>query len=520
MEKVRKNISTYFLLTLIVLLFLKVDYRFEEIYSGGSQDDSSYYYHAQTIAIDKDLDYTNQLDGILLDAYIREDNKPVPRQAIGPGLLSAPFLFFSNFTSKYLSIRSNTSLNYLTYSFVACFYLFLSLVILKKIIKVKNINESFKVLLFTFGSGITYYAFERFSMSAVYEFFSVCLILFLVNKIFEVNESQYKNFLIFLLPIVQFFMLMNRWNNIHLFIIPFIYGYLYKKNLKEIYGRIYLYLGNIFGLFIFLLHTKLLYGITTLSQKSIYPISGWAVAERMEKFYKVEYLFSNILFSFKYLINTCFSMEFGIFYFSAIIFSSFIFLIYYLFNKRYKLVFFLLIFYLVPFLPILVFESHGASYGFRYLFTLIPLNILIYFKDFSKIKVLNSYLVVFSIFGILSQLFFESTPLSSLSEGTITNSFNSQSPYSNPDYLLGLIKSFIVPNAYLKVIFTSFFGILLIKFINIIYSFEELIENYYTIDNDLSELLVSIDNFSWVYFIVIIALILLSIRSLLYKTYE
>ena len=208
------------------------------------------------------------------------------------------------------------------------------------------------------------------------------------------------------------------------------------------------------------------------------------------------------------------------FYFSAIIFSSIIFLIYYLFNKRYKLIFFLSIFYLVPFLPILVFENHGGSYGFRYLFTLIPLNIIIYFKDFSNIKALNIYLVAFSIFGIFSQLFFESTPLSSLSEGTITNSFNSQSAYSNPDYLLGLIKSLLVPTAYLKVIFTSFFGVLIIKFINILFSFEELIENYYTIDNQLSELLVSINKFSWIYFIVIISLIVLSIRSILYKTYE
>ena len=314
-------------------------------------------------------------------------------------------------------------------------------------------------------------------------------------------------------------MLMNRWNNIHLFIVPVVYDCLYKNNLKEIFGKVYFYLGNIFGIGLFLIHTKLLYGIFTLSQQSI-AAPGWIVTERVEKFFKIENLFSNILFSFKYFINTCFSMEFGIFYFSAIIFSSIIFLIYYLFNKRYKLVFFLSIFYLVPFLPILVFENHAGSYGFRYLFTLIPLNIIIYFKDFSNIKALNIYLVAFSIFGIFSQLFFESTPLSSLSEGTITNSFNSQSAYSNPDYLLGLIKSLLVPTAYLKVIFTSFFGVLIIKFINILFSFEELIENYYTIDNQLSELLVSINKFSWIYFIVIISLIVLSIRSILYKTYE
>ncbi len=173
MLKVKNHFLAYSLLTLIVLLLLKVDYRFEEIYSGGAQDDSSYYYHAQTIAIDKDLDYTNQLNGNLIDAHIREDNKPVPRQSFGPGLLSAPFLFFSNLISKYLQISSNTSFNYLTYSYVACFYLFLSLVLLKKIIKVKNISESSKILLYNFGSGVTNYTIEQFRMSIVYVFFSV-----------------------------------------------------------------------------------------------------------------------------------------------------------------------------------------------------------------------------------------------------------------------------------------------------------------------------------------------------------
>ena len=102
-----------------------------------------------------------------------------------------------------------------------------------------------------------------------------------------------------------------------------------KNNLKEIFGKLYFYLGNIFGIGLFLIHTKLLYGIFTLSQQSI-AAPGWIVTERLEKFFKIENLFSNILFSFKYFINTCFSMEFGIFYFSAIIFSSIIFLIYYL----------------------------------------------------------------------------------------------------------------------------------------------------------------------------------------------
>ena len=76
------KVTACIFLTLVILLFIKVDYRFKEIYPGGAQDDSSYYYHAQTIGIDKDFDYTNQLNGNYKDAYIRSDGLPVPRQSI------------------------------------------------------------------------------------------------------------------------------------------------------------------------------------------------------------------------------------------------------------------------------------------------------------------------------------------------------------------------------------------------------------------------------------------------------
>ena len=149
-----------------------------------------------------------------------------------------------------------------------------------------------------------------------------------------------------------------------------------------------------------------------------------------------------------------------------------------------------------------------------------PLNLVIYFKEFLNHKLLTRYLVLFSIFGIFSQLFFETTPLTSLSEGTILNSFNSLSPYSNPTYLYGLLSSFLVLSAYLKIIFTSFVGVLLIKFINLFFNFEKFLNDIYQVDAQLSNLLHSIDNFSWLLLIFTVILILLSSRSLLSKTYD
>ena len=60
----KKNILfNSLLLTVIILVFLKIDFRFQEtVYCCG--DDHDYYMHAETIALDFDLDYSNQMKGI------------------------------------------------------------------------------------------------------------------------------------------------------------------------------------------------------------------------------------------------------------------------------------------------------------------------------------------------------------------------------------------------------------------------------------------------------------------------
>jgi hypothetical protein len=112
-------------------------------------------------------------------------------------------------------------------------------------------------------------------------------------------------------------------------------------------------------------------------------------------------------------------------------------------------------------------------------------------------------------------LFFETTHLSSLSESIIQNSFGSDSPYSNPTYLKGFLQSMLDPSAYLKIIFTSFVGVILVKTINLITDFEVLLTNYYQVDGKLSNLLLSFDNYSWVYLIITVLLIVSSTKILL-----
>ena len=123
--KLNKNIS-YVLIILVLLTLTKIDFRFDEINPGSFVDDAEYYYHVQTIAIDRDLDYSNQMpDTPYRNLNVEDKNKVLPVHSIGVGLFASPFMFISNFLSSIFNIDSLITFNYFVYSFVPVFYLFI-----------------------------------------------------------------------------------------------------------------------------------------------------------------------------------------------------------------------------------------------------------------------------------------------------------------------------------------------------------------------------------------------------------
>lgn len=491
-----KNIAKILLIVVVLLLFTKVDYRLNEIAPGSIQDDSVYYYHTQTIAIDFDFDYTNQLDGNLKDSYIRDDGLPVPRQSVGTGFIASPILFVTNIISKYLNTEN--SLNYFIYSLIPIVFLLLSVSIIQIMIK-SNIRNRLLISLILLGSGISYFGFERFSMSTVYEFFIFLIVIYLTHKYLD---SQY-TYLLILIPLFQFLGLTIRWNNYHIFLLPIIYLLLNNKNISSLIKNKVFILGNLFGVILFLIHTKLIYGIYTFSQTDIYPNEGWVVYERLEVYSNINLLGENLLIIFNHLFTILFSQEFGVFFFCPIVFISIYYVFFYALNKKYYTALSLFLFYSISLLPVILFESHGGSYGFRYLYTLIPLNIYIFFKDHFHNKFLIKYLIIFSIFGSLSQLFFESTPASSLSEDKIINSFDNLVPYANPEYLKGMLSSVLTLQAYQKIIFTSFVGLISIKLLSLVQDPSVLISNYVNLDEKSTEYIDLYLSFDWMFIFII-----------------
>ena len=179
------------------------------------------------------------------------------------------------------------------------------------------------------------------------------------------------------------------------------------------------------------------------------------------------------LLNLKNFFLIIYTKEFGILWFSSIIFVGFLLTIGLFFVNRsnYLLNTLLLFSFLQNFAIVLMWKSTASSYGFRYLFNLIPLSILVYFyfKSIKNTKLVYYYLVTFSFIGILSLFFFETTEMTQLSLVDEMNSFGRYLRFTEPNYLIGFFFSFFEINSYLKIFTTSLFGSIIFKLIFLIY---------------------------------------------------
>jgi len=514
--KTRKHILTFFLLTLF-LIFLKSDFRIiNEL--RCCQDDFDYYSHALTIAQDFDLDYDNQITS-KARFFNESSQKVAPMGFFGSGLLASPFLFLGVVLDNILNIEQEF-LNYkkLMYSFSSIFYLFISSILLHKTLV--NSEKKFSINLALFGSGIIYFAFERYSMTHAYEVFTVSLVIYFSDKFYR-QDSKNKLYSI-LLPIAILLGFLVRWTNYYIVLIPLIISYFikYKKHKEKL--DIYLIVSTIFSILIFALHTKAIYGYVTFSPLDIYGLGAQKAGDVV--FDNIFNNFFQIIFEFiKDIFILLFTFEFGLFWFSPIIFLGFLVAIYkFIFSEiKEKLLFFLvLLCYAQCFFVISIWNSTASSYGFRYTFSLIPLSIYLVYKiEFNYFqKYINSYIFLFSIFSIFSVLFFETTLQTQLSLEPVLNSFGIQKIYSQPDYLIGVIKSFFNVESYLKIGATSFLGAIFLKLIILFFGYDRvllLIENLgFGNNSDLMELIYKINTIESQIFVTTILISIIAIQML------
>tara|TARA_B100001996_G_C18654007_1_gene590514 strand:+ start:73 stop:978 length:906 start_codon:yes stop_codon:yes gene_type:complete len=234
----------------------------------------------------------------------------------------------------------------------------------------------------------------------------------------------------------------------------------------------YFYVSSILSLLIFSFMSYQIYGVVTFDPQFVYQntyeLSGF-VNEIFDPF-------NFIIEKFKFFLIILFSQEFGIFWFSPILFLSTVISFKYFYSRFLDLKFFIPLMFLQVYAIVIIWNSTASSYGFRYLYCLVPLSILLYFdttKD-NENKIYLNYLIYFSIFSSLSILFFETSEITSLRENI--NSFGSLERFSQPDYLVGYIKSLASFDSYLKIFTTSFLGALSFKVLLVLLGIDRLNE--------------------------------------------
>ena len=465
-HKVKENMKSrkivYILGLFIFLIFLKIDFRITNDLICCN-DDYDYFSHAETISKDFDFDYTNQLPD--KSRYFR-NNKNAQFGFVGAGLLSSPFMLIGSFFDKIFGIKSPMiNLKHLMYSFSSIFYLIVSMGLLKKISQFYKVKINYT--LYLFGSGIIYYAFERYSMTSVYEVFTILLTIYL--SVLFIKNSYDLRLISFLLPLSVLVALLVRWTNLFVILIPFIVIIKFNKEkprlLKQLLNRYY-FLSVAISIGLFSLLSKFIYGVVTFSPSYVYMVDEFDNLVQVNILQNFPTFIKDSVIDF---INIMFSQEFGLFWFSPIIFIGTFLLIWkFVTNRDFESLVsngLLLICFAQNFFIVTIWNSTASSYGFRYLFSLIPLSFLAIFinKEIVNSKLVKNYLKVFSIFSILSVLFFETTIFTQLSLTPVMNSFGYEKVYSQPEYLTGLFKSFFVTESYLKIVATSFFGALFLK---------------------------------------------------------
>lgn len=486
---------TLFLFLLsIFLLSLRVDYRFiESINCCG--DDHTYFVHAETLAEDFDLDYTNQMN-FVEGKVISIGKRVVPIGFIGPGILAAPFMFIGNVLDRifnFLNIENSNIMNYkiLIYSLSPVFYFFASIIIFQKIFVL--INTKYKtslMLLIFFGTGLHYYAFERYSMTHVYEVFTISLLIYsLLLFYFEKLEI---NKIAGIIPYIFLISYLVRYVNYFIFVIPFWLTRLIKKESlnRKLFKNKYFVINSGIAFSIFAYITNTLYGKITLNPIVVYNKQSFPLVEDYFRYSseKGNVLLDNLIIVYRIF----FSQEFGLFWFMPIVSASIVYLIldvYKNFKKKSLPNLLILLSLGLPIGITLVWQSAGSAYGLRYVYGVIPISLFAYFliSKENNYKFLNPYVLIFSLFSFLSVMYFETSATTSLSESEVLNSFGNYVRYSQPEYLTGVMNSLISFNSYFVIFGTSFFGASILKIFSSILGLNEFIDL-------LSQVGVNIDN--------------------------
>ncbi|MDB4285632.1 hypothetical protein N9903_01865, partial [bacterium] len=357
-------------------------------------DDASYLSHAFTLGLDFDLDYANE------PAHVYGSSKIMPSHPIGTGIMAAPFVALGGLADRITGhpviVRQKLPLGSwsLLGFFAAANIYFLSGIFLywKGLASINRTRTMlWTVVLFAMSTGVPYYVLRRFTMAHAFEFFGCAAVFFSVSMLYRaVALGRKRCFWLVSCSLLTSLNIFIRYSNLNLLLLPpaifLIVRFIDREDEHPALDRRkfwkWLALVTVISLLAYVpfgFFSNHYFGSYFPSIKAVYGVDARNIGT-MSLAQKVGALLALSPNIFKLF----FSSEMGILYTNPVVAVGIPFLLFTavrgLLRRRSAFNFLLLLsiagFSAFSFAIVLWWKSTGSSYGYRYLFPLIPLGMV------------------------------------------------------------------------------------------------------------------------------------------------
>ena len=463
-------------------------------FANTGADDATYVAYAMSIAFDGDLDFSNEI----ADRLIRYPNgRVLPVHPLGPGIMAAPVvsvLSLGDRLSGHPVVEDRAQLggswSYLGYFIASAGALIGGLLLASRTALAMSTSLSPRFLLLILaGTGLPFYGLMRFTMGHSFEFFAASLVLWGVVRLHRQNRDPLRSMLLIGAGVT--FSLLVRPANVNILLLPVPVHLILqlaphapmrcrapRPTSGWLAGGTALGLAGTFGVNAFLYGTpypsfRQQYGspIVDVAEAAPSASSTTVEASSLGPFAAaIEFVSDTTpraltaLSRVPDISTVIFTQEYGLLWFMPIVPIGGVLLLVSLGTlwRRYKrrrsvaLVAALSAAYVaVPLGVVLVWQSHASSFGFRYLFSLVPLGLLGLAlwsalperPRLTPLRPILGLLALLATFSLLGQVFHGADRTLALAVG-IENSFGRFDAASNRTFAKSLISALLRPEAW------------------------------------------------------------------------
>lgn len=457
-------------------------------FANTAADDATYVAYAMSIALDGDLDFSNEI-AARLTTYPNGLTRPV--HPAGPGIMAAPIVAVLSVwdrVSGHPVIDDREQLggswSYFGYFIASAGALIGGLLLASRtaLAMTRSLSPLFLILVLA-GTGLPFYGLRRFTMGHSFEFLAVTMVLWAVVRLRQSDRPPLPSML--LLSTGVALSLLVRPANVNIVLLPVIVHLLFtlvpraaeEKTARTSASR-WLAGGTVLGLTATFATNAFLYGTPYPSFGQQYGSTRvqapegessrqGLVSAATEFFADTIPRAMTALSRVSDIPTVLFTQEYGLVWFMPIVPVGGLLLVVSLIvlwrrrERRFAVVLVTVLsvaYATVPLGVVLVWQSHASSFGFRYLFSLVPLGLLGLAlwaalpdrPSMTPLRPVLGMLTMFALLSLFAQAFHGTSP--TLSHYAVQNSFGRADTYGNPTFASALLAAMVQPDAWANMI--------------------------------------------------------------------